>query len=106
MARVRKFNQLVVMKGKQYRVIGKGWKRGTYDLATLYKGHTLIEKNISGRSIRKSRSKGKGRGWHGDAEGHAAAARKRSGVKKVKKLTKKREFRPLIARYTHEKPGW
>jgi len=52
-----------------------------------------------------AKKKGKGRGWHGNSAGHAAAASK-GGGKKGKKLKKKREFRPLIARYTHEKPGW
>ena len=81
MAKGRKFNQLVIHKGKQHRVISRGLKvKGlrSYNLATVEGGRTVIKSNVSSYAIRKSRSKGKGRGWHGDSAGHARAAKKGS----------------------------
>jgi len=79
MARVRKFNQLVIHSGKQHRVISRGLRiKGvrSYNITTVEGGRTVIKSNVSNYSIRKSRSKGKGRGWHGDSAGHSRAAKK------------------------------
>lgn len=53
----RGFNQLVIKNSKQYRIIGKGRVKGTYDIATVSNGKTIILTNVSNKCIRKSRAK-------------------------------------------------
>jgi hypothetical protein len=88
----RQFNQLVRHAGKDWRVLrgsslyagrkAEGKSRKFYDLATVIGGKVVFKNSVAAKTIKKSRSGGKGRGWHGDSAGHSAARKKAGGYKR------------------------